>query len=222
MKTEKIKYPFSWEERRPVLKEQVFFVPNYYEEHLGSIFPSWSHEDLFGNDRPVYIEYCSGNGEWIIKKAQENPNSNWVAVEKKFERVRKIHSKKRTMGVNNLVIIAGEALTFTKEYLQESSADSIFINFPDPWPKQRHAKYRLLQETFISHLKRITREKGKINIVTDSEPYVNQIITEFAKVDGLMKSICSEADSYGTSYFDRLWRSKGLAIHYLEYFKQEG
>ena len=93
MKPKDLKYPYKWENRLPVLKEGIFYVPKFYKHHSSDLFPNW--EVVFENDWPVNIEYCSGNGEWIIHKAQEQPLENWVAVEHNFERVRKIFSKKK-------------------------------------------------------------------------------------------------------------------------------
>jgi len=96
MKPKKLTYPYSWQERRPLIKGGIFYVPDYYQEHDRSLFPSF--ETLFGNKHPVHIEYCSGNGEWVIDKALNHPELNWIAVEKKFERVSKFIRKLVTMG----------------------------------------------------------------------------------------------------------------------------
>lgn len=211
MKPKDLPYPFKWEERRPFLEGKIFYVPDYYKEHQRSLFPDFS--TLFGNDHPVYVEYCSGNGEWVIAKAQENPEINWVAVELKFERVRKIHSKGHNLGLENLMIISGEALTFSREYLSDASIDAVFVNFPDPWPKDRHAKHRLIQAPFTSELKRTLKGKGTVTLVTDDTTYLEQMRTE---MEGWTPKEGDFSD-YGTSYFERLWRSHGLDINYLHY-----
>ena len=88
MKPKDLKSPYKWEGRCPLLQDRVFYVPGYYHKHRAELFPSW--QELFGNDHPVCIEYCSGNGEWIIHKAQSHPEINWVAVELNFDQVEKI------------------------------------------------------------------------------------------------------------------------------------
>ena len=91
MKPKDLPYPYKWEDRHPLLKDKIFYVPEYYQEHKKELFPNL--QEYFGNDRPIHLEYCSGNGEWILNRAMENPEINWVAVEMWFERVRKIYSK---------------------------------------------------------------------------------------------------------------------------------
>ena len=211
MKPKDLKSPFKWEDRRPSLHDLIFFVPEHYEAHQQELFPSF--ESFFGNDHPVHLEYCSGNGEWILGKAKEHPEKNWVAVELCFERVKKIYSKFKNHEVKNAMIISGEGLTFSREYLPDHSLEAVYVNFPDPWPKRRHAKHRLIQRPFVEELRRTLRKGGKAIFVTDHIPYkiqMEEAMREWEKVP-------SSLNQYGSSFFDRLWRSKGLEIHQLSY-----
>ncbi len=168
MKPKDLPYPYKWDGRHPLLKDKVFYVPEYYREHRKELFPFF--EEFFGNDNPVHLEFCSGNEEWIINRAQENPNVNWVAVEMWFERVRKIYSKMVNYGIDNLMIISGEGLTFSREYLPDSCLDKVYVNFPDPWPKDRHAKHRIIKRPFVEELRRTVKKEGSVTLVTDNIP----------------------------------------------------
>ena len=159
MKAKDLKYPHSWEERRPVLVDSVLFVPDHYDSYEEYTFPNWSSSELFDNEHPVHVEYCSGNGTWIFERAKQFPMVNFVAVEKRFERVRKIWAKAKNAALKNLLIVCGEAHTTTKYYFPNQSVDEVYINFPDPWPKDRHAKHRLIQSPFASELARILKDK---------------------------------------------------------------
>src|SRR5690348_8203245 len=128
MQPKDLRYPYPWEERRPVLHQQVLFVPPFYEKHDASALPA------FENGRQVFIEYCSGNGAWVLQKASSK-NAFWLAVERKFERASKIWAKMQNQRLDNLIVVCGEALTFAENYLPSNSVDKVFINFPDPWPK---------------------------------------------------------------------------------------
>lgn len=212
MRAKDLPFPFSWSDRRPFFKEGIFYVPDYYQEHDRHLFPPLS--TCFDSPAPIQIEYCSGNGEWIIEKAQTSPEINWIAVEKKFERVRKIYSKIVNKNLKNIIVISGEALTFCREYLPTQAIDRVFINFPDPWPKERHAKHRLIQKEFVEQLKRTVRTGGSVTVVTDHTEYLQQIRLEMQTWK--LQSDQPLAD-YGSSYFERLWLSKGLEIHHLHY-----
>lgn len=223
MKAQDLKYPYrSWQERKPLLSQGVLFIPKYYDQHHLWEFPGWEDPSIFGKQAKVCIEYCSGNGEWVIQKALENPEVCWVAVEKMFERVRKIWAKQQNYHLKNLLIVYGEALEFSRHYLPNSSIDEVFINFPDPWPKPRHAKHRLIQNSFASELARIVKEKGTSILVTDDVDYLHQIIEimQQEKWKSVIESpyFTTDWNDYGYSFFDDLWRRKGKKIHYT-YFK---
>lgn len=226
MKASDLKFPYQWEERRPELKDKVLFVPSHYDKHQEWKFPQWEDPLLFGKKGKVIIEYCSGNGSWVIQKALLSPKDHWVAIEKKFERVRKIWSKLHNQGLHNLFVVCGEALTFTRYYLPTESVDEIYINFPDPWPKLKHAKHRLIQQPFTLELCRILKKGGRALFVTDHEGYSQQMIKEMLDTPGLKSCFPppyfkTEMENYGTSYFDALWRQKGKTIHYHQFEKIE-
>src|SRR6476659_4717975 len=102
MKESDLKRPTTWEARKVVIADDVWHIPEYYDAYQTFIFPGWDSESLFGRDAPVMVEYCSGNGTWILEKARQHPTQNWVAVEKRFDRVRKIWAKMRKRQVQNL------------------------------------------------------------------------------------------------------------------------
>lgn len=217
MKPKNLKFPFSWQERKPAFYEGVLLVPKHFDRHEEFDF---SH--LFPRDREISIEYCSGSGHWIIEKAKRDPSRLWVAVEKKFERVRKIWSKMRNEGIENLLIVCGEALTFTENYLKAPCASEIFVNFPDPWPKLRHAKHRLIQRPFVEAVSQILAPKGRTVYATDDPDYALQMIKEM-ETHGKWESVfpapyfISQWEEYGWSWFQDLWEKKGRNLHFIQY-----
>lgn len=217
-----LKHPFSWKKRHVLIQDRVWFVPDC----LASVefqFPGWSHPDIFGNDFPIKVEYCSGNGEWIAKKAFDDPDSNWVAIEKRFDRTRLIWSKIKKRQLNNLFVVCGEGHQITSRYFSDNSIKEVFINFPDPWPKRRHAKHRILKETFIEQLYRILCPGGTFTVVTDdidySENLGNLIKRHAAFSSSFASHYTTHIEGYGSSFFDQLWREKGREIRYHLYQK---
>lgn len=226
MKPKNLKCPFTWENRSPVLQNRVLYVPEYYDKHHEWEMPSFSHPDLFGNDNEVFIEYCTGNGLWIAEMAKKNPCINWIAVEYEFERVRKIWSKIQNYKLANLIVVSGEALTFSRYYLRSGSISRTYMNFPDPWPKQKHSKNRLVQSSFVEELTRIIKSQGKSIFVTDDPDYALQISQEILSHPSWISCFPEpffilDWPDYGTSYFDALWRKKGKSIHYFQFEKKQ-
>lgn len=224
MRPANLQPPFRWDERQTIIHDRVWYVPAFAAAQNAFNFPGWEHDHLFGNTRPIYLEYCSGNGAWIAAKAAAFPNINWIAVERKFTRVRKIWSKIKNLNLNNLIVICGEGHNVTSQYFPSETICEIFINFPDPWPKNRHAKNRLIQPAFRHELHRILKAGGSMTFVTDDAPYSDWTIEKMT-IDGTFESIHphphyvhAQAD-YGSSYFDSLWREKGKQIRYHQFVK---
>lgn len=222
MKPKNLKIPFTWEDRKPLYKDRVLYVPKYYFGHQEWSGLAWGDPELFGNDHELCIEYCTGNGAWILEKALAFPKKNWIAVEKRFDRVRKIWSKIKNYSLTNLIVVCGEAEPFSDHYAKENTFSEIYINFPDPWPKEKHAKNRIFKQPFLRRVSEIAKEGARATFVTDDEPYSVQMIEEMEK-SGLWKSTlpqpCYVTDwpEYGSSYFDELWRSKGKTIRYMQF-----
>lgn len=211
VKPKNLRTNYTWETRRPHIQDNILFVPNYYEGHQDF------SEPFLPSDRPICVEYCSGNGEWIIEKAKAHPERVWVAVEMQFMRVRKIWSKSQNAGLKNLLIVCGKAQLFTQYYLSASQVSEIYVNFPDPWPKKRHAKHRLIQPEFVAEMARIACSDAVSTFVTDDPAYAQQML------EVMNGSPCWNVtqnavltDSHGPSFFDRLWRGKGRIIRKVE------
>jgi len=225
MKPNELKYPHLFKERRPLIAGRVFFVPDYYFEHHLFSFPALEDERLFGNSNPVFVEYCSGNGSWIVEKAKACRDKNWIAVERDFERARKIVSKTVNGKLANLFVVCGEALPFTRHYLRDQSIEGIFINFPDPWPKERHAKHRLFQSEFAKETARVVSfQKGAV-VATDDPAYAENISS--VMLGSLLWESAipfpyyrTEWQEYGTSFFQALWEKKGRTIRYFSFLRR--
>jgi tRNA (guanine-N7-)-methyltransferase len=224
MKPKDLKAVFTWEDRKPLLKDGVQYVPDYYFRHEEYVMPEFHM--IFQNNNPVYLEYCSGNGDWIINKAKENPTTNWIAVEKQFDRVRKIWSKSRNLDLKNLLIVCGEAYTFSKYYVKNNSISGGYINFPDPWPKDKHAKNRLIKPAFLDELSRILTSQSLLTFVTDDLDYTNEVIKIFLNHE-LFSSVhpkpyyLKNLENYGYSYFHELWKNLSRTIHHMSFINNK-
>ncbi len=213
MKTAKdLIIPFTWAERVPILLDRFFYIPGRFD-HYEKEFP------FFDQERPVIIEYCSGNGQWIGERAKQSPNINWIAVEKQFERARKIWLKMQRENLLNLCVVCGEGEIFTRYYAPQAS--EIYVNFPDPWPKRRHSKNRLVHSGFINELLDIVVAGGKATCVTDHADYALEMQREFTKCpEWKFLFFVNEWPDYGRSFFNDLWKQRGRTIHYLSYEKK--
>lgn len=200
-------FPYTWEERYPTLKDGIFFIPDYFTGHSREIFDC---NKYFNNDRKCIVEYCSGTGDWIIEKAKQD-DSNYISIEKKIDRVDRIFNKRRKNDLDNrLLICCGDANIVSNIYLNDNSVDKVYINFPDPWPKDRHAKHRLNNKEFITSIFRTLKDKGELIITSDDKKFIDDLLIN-AKELNIFSSINLQAmdENYGFSFFRELWESKG-------------
>lgn len=221
MRPEDFKSPFKWAERAVLFQDNILFVPDCLKSYEPLNF-SWSEK--FGNEHAINVEYCSGNGAWIVEKALAHPELNWIAVEKKFERVRKIWSKSKNLQLKNLLMICGEAQNISSHYFTDQSFTEIYINFPDPWPKKRHWKHRIVNPLFLKEIYRTLADCGRLTLVTDDLEYSRVMIDEVLKTENFNSSFASphyvtQLEGYGCSYFEELWRSKGKEIRYHRFYR---
>lgn len=207
------------------MHERVWYVPQSGVQDYSTFqFPGWDSEEMFGNSNPVKIEYCCGNGAWIAQKAIENPHINWVGVDLRFERIKRVWAKIQNFKLPNLIAVYSEALFFSKTYLAKATVSGAYINFPDPWPKRHHEKYRLIEPKFLEELHRIMEDNSELTVVTDDVPYSQWTSKHVLNHKGFSPIypepyFVHELPNYGTSYFESLWREQGLAIHYHRYQK---
>lgn len=221
-KASDLRIPFTWDDRRPILLDRSLYVPGYYDKHEEWGKVDWCDEKFFGNNNPVIIEFCCGNGQWIGSKAKAHPEFNWVGVDKLFERARKVWAKIHREEIPNLFIACADAITFARYYILDSSVQEIYVNFPDPWPKLKHAKNRLITQEFLKELSRIVAPGGRANFVTDDWPYAEQMLRELSESPNWQPihpspHFITEWPGFGASYFGDLWRDKGRTIYFLQF-----
>ena len=158
-----------------ITDEKLFFIPKDLKDYPSLTFPS------FGNDHPIAIEFCAGNGTWIARKGLEIPAINWVAVDLDIGRVKKILTKINNHKIPNLLAVCAKAEIFSEYYIPKESISEVYINFPDPWPKRRHAKNRIIKSPFLSQIASILKPEGKVTFVTDDQTYLLEAIKIFSK-----------------------------------------
>ena len=126
---------------------------------------------LFGNGAPVIMEIGFGNGDATWQMAQACPAENYVGVEVHQPGVGHLLLKMKQHGIENIRIVSEDAVEFLRERVAEESLDGVRIYFPDPWPKKRHNKRRIIQPALIALLASRMRPGALLHLATDWEPY---------------------------------------------------
>lgn len=226
MKPNSLKPFFTFENRQVVVQDRVWCIPDYLQDYQTFSFEGFNSPAFFGNNQAVAMEICSGNGDWIVAKAIAEPHKNFIAVEKQFKRVKKIWSKMKNHDLSNLLIVCSDARILLKYFLKTSSIDEVHINFPDPWPKKKHAKHRLTQGDFFAQLHRVLVFGGTLALMTDDSNYMHEAVESFAQISGLDPVFPEphfqlNPSDYGFSYFRQLWEEMGRQFYYYQAKKQK-
>lgn len=125
-------------------------------------------EQIFGNHNPIHIEIGMGKGKFITTLAYNNPDINYIGIEKYSSVLVRAIDKVKDMELPNLRFIRMDAEEI-EQVFQKNEIDKIFLNFSDPWPKDRHAKRRLTSNAFFNRYDKILKKEGSIEFKTDNK-----------------------------------------------------
>ncbi len=141
--------------------------------------------DVFDNVNPVTIEIGFGMGKATAIIAEENPDKNYIGLEVHRPGVGKLLGEIRDKNLQNLYIIEHDALEVLEYMISDSSVNAFHIFFPDPWPKKKHHKRRLVQRPRTDLLAKKLAPGGYIYMATDWEPYADFAMEELLATPGL-------------------------------------
>ncbi len=152
---------------RETIAESDFVIHNE-EEMKGH----WN--EVFENSNPIHIEIGMGKGDFIMESAKRNPDINYIGIEKYssvlLRAIEKRTSYEEETGttLKNLVFIRMDA-EYIENVFDKDEVDNIYLNFSDPWPKDRNAKRRLTSDRFLARYKIIMKPEGKVTFKTDNK-----------------------------------------------------
>ena len=149
-------------------------------------------KSLFGNENPLYIEIGMGKGRFLHTSASQNPNINYIGIEKYSSVLLRALQKMEEEPLENIRFIRMDAESITNIF-QEGEVGKIYLNFSDPWPKDRHAKRRLTSRQFFSRYHAILQQEGHVEFKTDNQDLFDFSLEEVKeagwKLDGQTRDL---------------------------------
>ena len=139
-------------------------------------------QQVFENDNPIFAEFGCGKGKFIITMAKLHPERNFIAIECRESIILRTLEKAREEEIKNIVIL-NEHVIDVNEYFDQGELSGIYLNFSDPWPKNRHAKRRLTSIKYLEGYKRILKPGCCIEVKTDRVDLFSFTVDEFQKTD---------------------------------------
>jgi len=149
------------------------------------LWPAWGVDNattpldfaaLFGREAPVSLEIGFGNGESLVALACAHPDQNYVGLEVHPPGVGHLLLRCEAERIDNVRVICEDAVQVLQQRVPDASLDEVLLYFPDPWPKKRHHKRRIVQPAFVELVARKLRTGGVLRMATDWQPYAEHML----------------------------------------------
>lgn len=174
---------------------------------------------LFPAEQPLEFEIGSGDGSFTLQYALAHPGTNIVALERLLGRITKLDRKGHRAGLKNLRLLRAEAAYVLEYLLPPGRLDAIHVYFPDPWPKKRHHKNRLISEPFPPLAERLLKAEGVVYLRTDNVEYFEQMLEVFDRVVGFERTETPEPLKALVTDFEQQFNAQGIPTNYAAYQK---
>ena len=171
------------------------------------------------------LEIGCGNGKFIVELAMNNKDKYFVGIEYSYKAAKKAVSKAYKRNIKNLTIIFGEANNVIDKYLKEKYYfDKIYLNFPDPWPKKKHAHRRIFTRSFLYKMHTILKDDGIFYSVTDDDNYALEIMNPIYKEAENFRNVLDseyvhKLEGYGVTLYEEKMRAVGHNIYFFAHSK---
>ncbi len=195
--------------------ENCDYIIKNYKELKGN------YKKIFNNNNPIHIEIGMGKGNFIIGMAQKYPDINFIGIEK-YDSVIVRAIEKLDIEIPNLKLIKMDALDIEEVFDKE--IDTIYLNFSDPWPKNRHEHRRLTSDAFLKRYDGVFKKDKKIIMKTDNRKLFEYSIMSLTNYGYKIKEISLDMynddikDNVQTEY-EKKFHDKGMPIYKIEVYK---
>ena len=183
-------------------------------------WPDWQAQ--FCNSHPLKLEIGFGMGSFLIEMAAQEPKTNFIGMDFYHKGIRKLMTRIKKLQLENIRMAYGDVRFKVPLLFKDGELDTVYINFPDPWPKKRHIKRRLIKPDFVKLIGQKLAPEGQIHLATDSKPYATEML-EYFNADPTFQNqdpesgfLESRVDLPKTKY-EKNFIDAGHRIYYLEY-----
>ena len=179
---------------------------------LDSLTDRLDLDKIFGRTAPLHIDLGCGDGSFLCALAQRMPDKNFLGIERLLNRLRT--SAHKAAALDNVRLLRMESFYAVRYLLPAESVEGFYLLFPDPWPKRRHHRRRIVTAEFLGSVHTALRKNGRIYIATDDVDY-------FGKIKEIAKSnpgfgIGDVDIDLPQSKFGRIFREKDAPVQWLE------
>ena len=168
---------------------------------------------IYDLSRPLEVEVGCGKGRFLTGRAAASPDCVFLGIERMLERVRTFDRKAERMGLANMHVVRLEALYTFWYLLPAHHARTVYVFFPDPWPKRKHHSHRLFGPLFLTALWKRLEVGGRLEFATDHEEYFHVVEECFAADARFARVAPRPRGPEEWTEFETMFRNQGLPIH---------
>jgi tRNA (guanine-N7-)-methyltransferase len=168
---------------------------------------------IFGRAAPLQVDLGCGDGSFLCELAQRNPDRNFLGIDKLAGRVAK--SCRKSSALENVRVLNVEISYAVRYFFSEGMVEAFYLFFPDPWPKRRHHRRRLVTTQFLDSVHHALESHGTFHIATDQLDYFQQIQRITTGHLGFDEVSSTDANPLPLTKFERRFREQGAPIHRL-------
>jgi tRNA (guanine-N7-)-methyltransferase len=177
---------------------------------LRSIVEPLNLAELFPQPQPLEVELGCGDASFLVEYARQNPRTNFLGVERLLGRIQKLDRKGRRAGLTNLRGTRIESAYFLQWLLPPHSAAALHVYFPDPWPKKKHRRNRLVGAAFPALARAALAPGGTVFLRTDDADYFQQMNAVFGAAKDFEAAATPAALAAITTDFERDFNARGI------------
>lgn len=151
------------------------------------------YQECFGRDADTVLEIGFGMGDSLIEMARQMPEKNYIGIEVHPPGVGRLLSRIREEGIANIRVYCDDAVEVLAQCIPDQSLDALQLFFPDPWPKKRHHKRRIVQPEFAQSIRHKLKLGGQFHMATDWQPYAEHMMEVMSAAEGYQNAISEGA-----------------------------
>ncbi|HWB58130.1 MAG TPA: tRNA (guanosine(46)-N7)-methyltransferase TrmB, partial [Chthoniobacteraceae bacterium] len=192
----------------PPAPDQIEYTPSDY-------FAPLPLDAMFGREAPVQIDLGCGEGAFLVAMAKAHPECNFIGIERLVGRVRKACKRSARAGLRNVRVMCIESLYTVSKLISPESIAVIHVMFPDPWPKRKHRRRRLVNSGFLDAVRAALPAGGELRLTTDDADYFEQMKRVASAHEGFAVIPWPDDPDYPRTDFEKHFRAQGLEIRRL-------
>jgi tRNA (guanine-N7-)-methyltransferase len=180
---------------------------------LSSLTDRLDLEKIFERKAPLHVDLGCGDGAFLCTLARRIPQKNFLGIERLVGQIRSATRKAARLG--NVRLLRVESSYAVHHLLPAESVETFYLLFPDPWPKRRHHRRRIVTPDFLNSVQSALEQNGVLRLATDQSDYFENIVRLARNQSGFRIVDLNEADLPLTN-FEQKFRAQGVPIHWLE------